>query len=86
VIRKNIRSWLETRAALRDFKEPSSTTEELLAFYACKAELVEDIISDNETLDYRFESRPVITPVDEASCGAEILAKSLIKVYFLEPF
>jgi hypothetical protein len=23
VIRKNIRSWLETRAALRDFKEPS---------------------------------------------------------------
>src|SRR5580698_9485026 len=32
VIRKNIRSWLETRAALRDFKEPSSTTERLLAF------------------------------------------------------
>jgi len=32
VIRKNIRSLLETRAALRDFKEPSSTTEGLLAF------------------------------------------------------
>jgi hypothetical protein len=30
VIRKNIRSGLETRA--RDFKEPSSTTEGLLAF------------------------------------------------------